>query len=176
MGKALFRHRIHDFRLGWGVFGLLKLSAEDENAIRKTFLGYVKLRTEGDVARYVGTKNLPLAVACYDEDLHRAHEAYVCYAKRKSSGNTRILAGMDKDSTRITGLIPIGKNFVVDFRTTELKSVTDTGSGFLHIGSPVKGDFVPSDFDYADLITTERFRGTLCAEHQQGHPHAPSRS
>lgn len=88
------------------VFGLVKLTSEDQNAIRNTLLGRRILRKPDDFVKYAGVKNvedLKMVMSRCTKGLEWLDAKECCYVRMGGGGNVPIAGGLTKEQLEDAG-------------------------------------------------------------------------
>lgn len=102
------------------VFGLVKLTSEDDNAIRNTLLGYKLLRNINDVERYYNRhrkERVPIqtALVAVNTPLHWLADSNTCYLQFRPLGSIAYTTGISARDMRQLGML-FGNKVTLDYR------------------------------------------------------------
>lgn len=115
------------------VFGLVKLTSEDDNAIRNVILGRKILRNSSDVSRYLKAewKDIYLALVTTEEEIPWLEDHNIGYSKARATGNIRT-PGMPTVGDLVkVGIVPVGA-VVYDIITGEMMTYSIAASGIVY--------------------------------------------
>lgn len=113
------------------VFGLVKLTSEDDNAIRNTLLGYKLLRNMNDVQRHYNRHRkqgvlIHTALAAVESPLHWLADSNTCYLQFKPLGSIAYTEGIRASEVRQLGML-FGDKITLDYRLN--RSFLNSGNG-----------------------------------------------
>lgn len=112
------------------IFGLVKLTSEDDNAIRNVILGRKILRNPSDVSKYlkVEWKDIYLAIVTAEEEIPWLEDHNICCSTVRATGNIRVPETPTVGDLVKIGIVPVGA-VVYDVITGEMMTYSTRASG-----------------------------------------------
>lgn len=140
------------------VFGLVKLTSEDDNVIRNTLLGFRILRNVGQVQRYLkGKMQVPfgLALAAANRPLLWLADGNTSYLQHPALGSIAYVDGVRSDDLLPLGMV-FGKRMMLDYRLGRSAAVSGHGEGEIRI----EGKLQVTDITWQTEVGEKNYRVT----------------